>query len=68
MSSHVNVLKEEGATVAELANRLGYRSEAAFARAVQRMIGTPPGAVKRAAEANIEEAPEVRAACSASRN
>ena len=36
---------EEGATVAELAQRLGYRSEAAFARAFKRVIGIPPGAV-----------------------
>jgi AraC-like DNA-binding protein len=49
MQVAVNSLKEEGATVAELANRLGYRSEAAFARAFKRVIGMPPGAVKRAA-------------------
>jgi AraC-like DNA-binding protein/mannose-6-phosphate isomerase-like protein (cupin superfamily) len=35
------------ATVAELADRLGYRSEAAFARAFKRGIGSPPGAVRR---------------------
>ena len=34
------------ATVAELADRLGYRSEAAFARAFKRVIGSPPGAVR----------------------
>jgi AraC-like DNA-binding protein len=39
----------QGATVAELADRLGYRSEAALARAFKRVIGTPPGAVKRQA-------------------
>ena len=39
--------RDEGATVAELANRLGYRSEAAFARAFKRVIGVPPGAIKR---------------------
>jgi AraC-like DNA-binding protein len=44
----LNALRDEGATVAELANRLGYRSEAAFARAFKRVIGTPPGAIKRA--------------------
>jgi AraC-like DNA-binding protein len=46
----LNALKEEGATVAELAHRLGYRSEAAFARAFKRVIGLPPGAVKREPE------------------
>jgi hypothetical protein len=39
----------EGATVAELADRLGYRSEAAFARAFKRVVGIPPGAVRYAA-------------------
>jgi AraC-like DNA-binding protein len=47
MQVAVNSLKEEGATVAELANRLGYRSEAAFARAFKRVVGVPPGAIKR---------------------
>ena len=39
-------LQEEGATVAELTNRLGYRSEAAFARAFKRVVGSAPGAVE----------------------
>jgi AraC-like DNA-binding protein len=43
----VNALRDDGATVAELANRLGYRSEAAFARAFKRVIGMAPGAVRR---------------------
>jgi AraC-like DNA-binding protein len=33
-------------TIVELANRLGYRAEAAFARAFKRVIGAPPGAVR----------------------
>jgi AraC-like DNA-binding protein len=45
----LNALRDDGATVAELADRLGYRSEAAFARAFKRVIGVPPGAVRRAA-------------------
>jgi AraC-like DNA-binding protein len=40
-------LQEGDATVAQLADRLGYRSEAAFARAFKRVIGAPPGAVRR---------------------
>jgi AraC-like DNA-binding protein len=44
-------LSEHGATVGELAGRLGYRSEAAFARAFKRVVGIPPGAVKRASDA-----------------
>lgn len=39
--------RSEGATVAELADRLGYRSEAALARAFKRVTGASPGAVKR---------------------
>ena len=45
----LHALKDDGATVAELANRLGYRSEAAFARAFKRVMGIAPGAVKRGA-------------------
>lgn len=51
----LNSLKEEGSTVGELASRLGYRSEAAFARAFKRVIGVSPGAVKRAPEAQTPE-------------
>lgn len=43
-------LQRGESTVAELAERLGYRSEAAFARAFKRVIGTPPGAVRRGAD------------------
>ena len=47
MQVAVGALRNDGATVGELASRLGYRSEAAFARAFKRVIGIPPGAVKR---------------------
>ncbi len=50
MQVALNGLQDEGASVGELANRLGYRSEAAFARAFKRVIGVPPGEVKRAQE------------------
>jgi AraC-like DNA-binding protein len=40
---------KDGATVGELAHRLGYRSEAAFARAFKRVTGASPGSVKRPA-------------------
>jgi len=49
----VDALRDDGATVAELASRLGYRSEAAFARAFKRVIGVPPGAVKHAPPAQM---------------
>lgn len=40
-------LEEDGATVGELAQRLGYGSEAAFSRAFKRIIGRSPGSVRR---------------------
>lgn len=40
-------LKEESFSQVELANRLGYQSEAAFNRAFKRYIGVPPGRAKR---------------------
>ena len=50
----VDALNEEGATVGELADRLGYRSEAAFSRAFKRVIGDSPGTVRRRA---VEQSP-----------
>jgi AraC-like DNA-binding protein len=44
-------LKEDGATLGELASRLGYQSEAAFSRAFKRFIGVSPGVVRRNGEA-----------------
>jgi AraC-like DNA-binding protein len=49
----VNTLQDEGATVAQLADRLGYRSEAAFARAFKRVTGVAPGSIKRHGEPEI---------------
>ena len=47
MQLAVSALEEEHATVGELAARLGYRSEAAFSRAFKRIVGVPPGSVRR---------------------
>jgi AraC-like DNA-binding protein len=49
MQVAVDALKDEGATVGQLADRLGYRSEAAFSRAFKRVIGVAPGAIRRSA-------------------
>jgi AraC-like DNA-binding protein len=49
----MNALRDDGATVAGLADRLGYRSEAAFARAFKRVIGVAPGSVKRTREMEL---------------
>jgi len=43
-------LRNEGVTVVELADRLGYQSEAAFSRAFKRFIGVSPGAARRKGE------------------
>ena len=51
MQVAVAALRDERATVGELAGRLGYRSEAAFARAFKRETGMPPGAVRRLPDA-----------------
>jgi AraC-like DNA-binding protein len=47
MQVATGALQDDGATVAQLASRLGYRSEAAFARAFKRVVGVAPGSVKR---------------------
>ena len=57
MNLALSALREEGVTVAELASRLGYRSEAAFSRAFKRVVGIPPGAVRRAALSPTPAAP-----------
>ena len=49
MQRRGGALNDEGVTVGELADRLGYRSEAAFSRAFKRVIGDSPGSVRRRA-------------------
>lgn len=49
-------LADNDVTVAELAPRLGYRSQAAFARAFKRVIGVPPGTAKRGTAQAFEPA------------
>jgi AraC-like DNA-binding protein len=43
----MDALKQQDTSLAELASRLGYRSEAAFSRAFKRVIGVSPGAIRR---------------------
>ena len=43
-------LTDGGATLGELALRLGYQSEAAFSRAFKRYMGVSPGSVRRLGE------------------
>jgi AraC-like DNA-binding protein len=40
-------LKNKDVSLGELANRLGYQSEAAFSRAFKHFIGISPGAARR---------------------
>ncbi len=46
MSITVAWLKEGNVSIAELASRLGYQSEAAFSRAFKRAIGVSPGQIR----------------------
>jgi AraC-like DNA-binding protein len=46
------LLSEENATVADVAARLGYRSEAAFNRAFKRVVGVTPGVMGRTARSS----------------
>jgi AraC-like DNA-binding protein len=52
MNSAQACLRERNVTVAELANSLGYESEAAFNRAFKRHIGISPGVAKRSRSAS----------------
>ena len=47
-------LQEDRVTLAELASRLGYKSEAAFSRAFKRFNGISPGAVRRNGQATSD--------------
>ena len=54
-------LKEDGATLGELAAGLGYRSEAAFSRAFKRLMGVWPGTVRRNGDAPNSQSAELGA-------
>ena len=45
----VTLLKESDASIGELADQLGYQSEAAFNRAFKKFIGVTPGSIRRGA-------------------
>ena len=42
-------IAQEGMRVAVAADRLGYDSEASFSRAFKRIVGQPPGSLRRSA-------------------
>lgn len=56
MNIAVQWLKEENVTIFELAERLGYKSEAAFSRAFKRFIGVSPGAIRKEAISSMANA------------
>lgn len=47
-----SMLRDQRATVAAVATRVGYTSDVAFAAAFKREVGTTPGAYRRAAQAD----------------
>jgi AraC-like DNA-binding protein len=48
-------LRHDDASIADLAARLGYESEAAFSRAFKRTIGVSPGAARRSSPDTVPE-------------
>ncbi len=49
MQKAASLLREGRATLADIADRVGYESEAAFSKAFKRWIGSAPGAYRRSA-------------------
>ena len=49
MQVAAQALREADTTVAQVAHRFGYQSEAAFSRAFSRIVGSTPGAVRKSA-------------------
>jgi AraC-like DNA-binding protein len=49
MQKAAALLREGSATLADIADRVGYESEAAFSKAFKRWVGTAPGAYRKAA-------------------
>jgi AraC-like DNA-binding protein len=56
MQAALTQLQETDASLLELALRLGYDSDAAFSRAFKRIVGVTPGAARRHARMQIDNA------------
>lgn len=54
MQLALRLLDSPGASIAEVANRVGYQSEAAFSRAFKKHVGVPPGEWRRHREAQAD--------------
>lgn len=53
MQKAAGLLRQSSATLADIAERVGYDSEAAFSKAFKRAVGSAPGAYRRAAKATL---------------
>jgi AraC-like DNA-binding protein len=51
MQKAAGLLRQSSATLADIAERVGYDSEAAFSKAFKRAVGSAPGAYRRASKA-----------------
>ena len=55
MTLAARLLTESGATITEIATRVGYGSDAAFNKAFSRIIGQPPGAFRRSVSLSLRQ-------------
>lgn len=53
MQKAAGLLRQSSATLSDIAERVGYDSEAAFSKAFKRAVGTAPGAYRRASKATL---------------
>jgi AraC-like DNA-binding protein len=56
MQKAASLLREGSATLADIADRVGYESEAAFSKAFKRWVGVAPGAYRKSARAGLAAA------------
>src|SRR4029077_12326358 len=53
MQKAAGLLRQSSATLADIAERVRYDSEAAFSQSLQRAVASAPGASRRAAKATV---------------
>ncbi|HET9959800.1 MAG TPA: AraC family transcriptional regulator [Polyangiaceae bacterium] len=56
MQKAASLLREGRSTIAQIAESVGYESEAAFSKAFKRAVGSAPGAYRRAARPDLDAA------------
>jgi AraC-like DNA-binding protein len=57
MQLATRLLERQGIGIAQVAEEVGYESEAAFNRAFKKVVGVPPGAWRRDRRASLEIVP-----------